>query len=137
MTADEIRDLLDAGQRYSENQLATALSVSVRNLPIDALHEAGWVVVYALVSGRYRLFWEYGTAGCQIVDAYIAKFCEGVPEILRNKYAARADAFLAKSYDKINLGRTAGPGIMYKIGAASGLMPYLKPTLKVVKASDK
>lgn len=76
------------------------------------------------------------TVGEEVVDAYIAKFCEGVPDTVRNTYAKRADAFLAKSYDKINLGRTAGPGIMYKIGAASGLMPYLKPTLKVVKASD-
>lgn len=74
--------------------------------------------------------------GEEIVDAYIDMFCEDVPDTVRNTYAKRADAFLKKSYDKINLGRTAGPGIMYKIGAASGLMPYMRPKLKVVKTND-
>lgn len=64
------------------------------------------------------------TVGREIVDAYCEAMFPGASEQLRVKFARRADAFLNKSYDKINLGRSHPPGLMYKIGAMSGLAPF-------------
>lgn len=42
---------------------------------------------------------------------------------LRTKATSRMKAYLAKSYDKIHMGRQAPPGILFKSGAANLLAP--------------
>ena len=43
--------------------------------------------------------------------------------VLQEKAGSRLDAYYAKSYDKIALGRSAPPGALYKSGAANLLAP--------------
>ena len=42
---------------------------------------------------------------------------------LTDKAGSRMDAYLVKNYDKIALGRSAPPGVLYKSGAANLLAP--------------
>ena len=72
------------------------------------------------------------TEGEMIVDAYVDHMFAEVPDKLKAKYSRRVDAFLSKSYDKLNLRRTVGPGIMYKVGAMSGLAPFFAPNVTVL-----
>lgn len=64
------------------------------------------------------------TAGSELVE----KFAPGAPAAVKAKAEARINAYLLKTYDKINLGRSSPPGIMYKSGAASLLAMWRKPT---------
>ncbi|MYE58129.1 MAG: hypothetical protein F4X35_00870 [Alphaproteobacteria bacterium] len=64
------------------------------------------------------------TAGTEMVN----RIAPDAPETVRTKAASRIDAYLAKSYDKINLGRAAPPGVLVKSGAASLLQPWRNPS---------
>jgi len=63
------------------------------------------------------------TAGQLIVERY----APGAPDLVKEKAAGRVDAYLAKSYDKINMGRSAPPGVLVKSGASSILWLWRVP----------
>lgn len=53
-----------------------------------------------------------------------SKFAPSADATVLARAASRVDAYLARNYDKIALGRQAPPGILYKSGAASLLAMY-------------
>ena len=73
------------------------------------------------------------TAGSELVEA----FAPAAPQKVKDIAIERVDAYLAKSYDKLNLGRSAPPGVLYKSGAAGILHLFRSQSVAVVGDDDE
>ena len=64
------------------------------------------------------------TAGNILAKFYAGEdLADDEKTVLKDKAGSRMDAYLKKNYDKIALGRSAPPGVLYKSGAANLLAP--------------
>ena len=64
------------------------------------------------------------TAGAVLAKFYAGEdLTDAEKTTLVDKAGLRMDAYLSKNYDKIALGRSAPPGVLYKSGAANLLAP--------------